>query len=395
MNGDVLDGVLVVAVLLFAVSGYRQGFIVGVLSFAGFLGGGVLGAKYATALHDAIVPGWNPALFGIVVVFVAASIGQVLATLVASLLRARLSWRPARVVDAAGGAVVSALSVLLVAWLVGTAVAHSSVAVLARQVRNSTVLAAIDSAMPDGARTWFSSFRRLIDNSGFPQVFGAIGPERIVPVAPPNPQLAGSRAVRLAQPSVLKVLGVARSCSRQLEGSAFVYAPRRVMTNAHVVAGVDAPRLYTADGSRSYDTRVVVYDPEADVAVLYVPELDRPALAFDPGGSGGDSAIVVGYPQNGPFTATPARIRTVQRARGPDIYQREQVTRQIFSVYATVRPGNSGGPLLSPAGKVYGVVFAAAVDDPKTGYALTAREVAKDAAAGRGATGAVDTGPCD
>src|SRR6201999_1576764 len=136
------------------------------------------------------------------------------------------------------------------------------------------------------------------------------------------PKLAHSRAVRIAEPAVVKIGGIASSCSRQLEGSGFVYAPDRVMTNAHVLAGVSAPTVETTDG-RALHARVVLYDPERDVAVLFVPGLNLSPLQFGGPMSHGQGAIVVGYPENGPFTAVAARIRSVQNARGPDIYQNQ------------------------------------------------------------------------
>jgi S1-C subfamily serine protease len=303
------------------------------------------------------------------------------------------------VVDSVGGAAVSVISVLLVAWLVGTALAHSALTGVGRQVRHSSVLSHIDDVMPDSARTWFSSFRRLLDQNGFPQVFGAISPEHIVKVPPPDPRVANSKAVRLARPSIVKITGVASSCRRQLEGSGFVYAPEHVLTNAHVVAGVHDPSVATVDG-RSFTAHVVLYDPSRDVAVLDVPGLAASALTFTGPASRGEGAVVAGYPQNGPFRPVAARIRGVEQARGPDIYQSHQVTREIYSVYSVVRPGNSGGPLLDATlvgGKpvVFGVVFAAAVDDSHTGYALTAREVASDARSGANATASVSTQGCD
>ena len=391
---DLLDVVLLLACAGFAVSGYRQGFVIGVLSFIGFLGGGVLGAKYAPSLHTAFGFRGSSALFGLLVVFVAATLGQLAATAVGVTLRRRITWHSARVVDNVGGGIVSVVSVLLVAWLVGTALAHSALGGLAKQVRHSVVLSHIDDVMPDSARTWFSAFRRLLDENGFPQVFGAISPERIIPVAPPDPAVANSRAVQVAEGDIVKVTGVASSCRRQLEGSGFVYAAQRVMTNAHVVAGVQDPTVETIDGKR-YPARVVLYDPKRDVAVLQVDGLTRAPLSFAGVAQRGQSAVVAGYPENGPFRPVAARVRGVESARGPDIYQSSQVTREIYSIYAVVRPGNSGGPLLAPDGRVYGVVFAAAVDDPNTGYALTAREVAPDARAGAGATGRVSTQGCD
>jgi len=286
------------------------------------------------------------------------------------------------------------VSVLLVAWFLGTALAHSALTGVARQIQHSRVLTAIDRMMPSSAKTWDAAFRRLVQQNGFPQVFGAIGAERIVPVSPPDPKVAASRAVRVAEPDIVKITGVANSCRRQLEGSGFLYASQHVMTNAHVVAGVHSPTVITSDGAH-LDATVVLYDPRRDVAVLYVPGFTRAPLSFAGVADRGQSAVVAGYPQNGPFTAVAARVRARQPAQGPDIYQSRQVTREIYAVYAVVRPGNSGGPLLAPDGQVYGVVFAASVDDPKTGYALTAHEVESDATSGAGRTAAVSTQGCD
>jgi S1-C subfamily serine protease len=391
---DTLDLVLIVICLGFGFSGYRQGFVVGVLSFAGFIGGGALGAKYANTLHSHFHVGIDATLFGLLVVVVAAVLGQLIATIIAASLRREMTWQPLRTADSLAGGLVSVVSVLLVAWLVGTALAHSSPAGVARQVRHSTVLRGVDTVMPSAARTWFSSFRRLLDQGGLPEVFGGIGPENIVPVAPPNPKLERSHAVRVAEPDVVKITGDATSCSRRLEGSGFVFAADRVMTNAHVVAGVAAPQVQTTDG-RTLRGRVVLYDPERDVAVLLVPGLGGSPLRFGRSLSRGNSAVVVGYPQDGPFSAVAARVRSVENARGPDIYEAQQVTRQIYALYAVVRPGNSGGPLLTPSGRVAGVVFAAAVDNSHTGYALTAAEVAPDASRGTHATATVSTQGCD
>jgi S1-C subfamily serine protease len=165
------------------------------------------------------------------------------------------------------------------------------------------------------------------------------------------------------------------------------------MTNAHVVAGVGRPNVQVGD--QVLQATVVVYDPDRDIAVLRVPGLTGTPLAFTDRARTGDSAIVVGYPQDGPFRADAARIRGIQDARGPDIYQRHTVVREIYALRARVRPGNSGGPLISPTGGVYGVVFAAAADDPQTGYALTAAEVRSDAVKGRTATERVSTQSCD
>jgi S1-C subfamily serine protease len=202
-----------------------------------------------------------------------------------------------------------------------------------------------------------------------------------------------SQAVRAARADIVKVRGIAPSCRRQLEGSGFVFAHERVMTNAHVLAGVRSPTV-EANG-RTYDAFVVLYDSKRDIAVLDVPGLGNKPLVFAGVANAGDSAVVAGYPQDGPFTAGAARVRSREQLRGPDIYQSSTVTRGIYSLRAKIRNGNSGGPLLAPDGRVYGVVFATSVDDPDTGYALTAGEVAVDARSGATATQPVSTRGCD
>ncbi len=391
---DLLDAILVVAVVSFGISGYRQGFLVGAMSFAGFLGGAVVGAKLAPSISQLIGTGRRSPVTGIVVVFAGAILGQLIASALGSWVRTRIRWQPAQLVDAIGGAVISAVSVLLVAWLMATAVNRSPYEALRRQVHGSGIIQAVDSLVPGSARQLFANFLRLVEQQGFPQVFAGLGGDTIVPVSPPNPALASSPAVAKTRPSVLKVTGAAPSCQKSIEGSSFVYSPQHVMTNAHVVAGVPHPSV-EVDGQELPAT-TVLFDPKRDVAVLYVPGLRQTPLPFAPRpASAGDSAIVLGFPENGPFTPVAARVRDRISAQGADIYSQSNVTREIYGLRAVVRPGNSGGPLINLTGQVYGVVFAAATDNADTGYALTADEVAGDAQAGAAATAPVSTRGCD
>jgi S1-C subfamily serine protease len=389
--GDLLDLILIVLAAAFAVAGYRQGFIVGVLSFAGFLGGAAIGAVFAPAIARALVhPPTRQALVAIIVVFLAAMIGQLLASAVGATLRSRVSWRPATFVDAA----VSVLSVLLIAWLIGSAVVNAPFATISTQVNHSEVLKGVDGVMPPSARTMFSDFRSLLASGPYTQVFGALGAEPPLTVAAPDPRVLSSAGLVRARDSIVKVMGVATSCSRRIEGSGFVFAPNHVMTNAHVVAGVNQDQtVYTRLGAH-FAARVVFFDPERDVAVLYVPGLNATPLTFAGPANQGDSAIVAGYPLDHAFTVVAARIDMNQTANAPDIYQAHTVTRQIYSVRALVQEGNSGGPLLAPSGQVDGVTFAAAVGVKDSGFALTASEVESDAQAARGATAAVSTHGC-
>lgn len=397
MLGDhILDLILLALLVLFGVSGYRQGFIVGSLSFIGFVGGGVVGMLVAPPLAKAVVSGpAQQALLAIVIAFLAATLGQLIASSLGSALRSRVTWDSARSVDAVAGAIVSTLSLLLVAWFIGTAVSNSPFQALRTQVNHSTVLKGVDNLMPDQATTWFSSFRGFVDKTEFPQVFGGLGGEPIVDVPPPDPRVLNTPELKAASRSVVKIKGMAPECQRQIEGSGFVFSPGRVMTNAHVVAGVqDGPQVITQDGS-TYRARVVLYDPKRDIAVLDVPGLQLPTLAFDGTAQTRDNAVVAGFPKGHPgFTVVPARIRADQEARGQDIYGTGMVTRDIYAIRGIVEAGNSGGPLLASNGKVYGVVFAAALDEAQTGYALTASEVAPDASAGVNSNTEVSTEKC-
>jgi S1-C subfamily serine protease len=389
---NVLDVLLIIAAVSFAVSGYRQGFIVGVLSFAGFLGGGLAGMVLLPQLFASIDPGVGAAVLLVGSVLALAALGQVLAAYLGGKVRQLVTWSPARAVDAGAGALVSVLAMLVIAWALGTALASSSVPPVARQVRNSQILGAVERVMPVPATGLFSSFQRVLDDSGFPDVFAGISPEQIVQVKQPDSALKRSPVVQRVAPSIVKVLGTAPDCRRQVEGTGFVYARHRVMTNAHVVAGVRRPQVLVGDDRLSAD--VVVYDPQRDIAVLAVRGLDAGALHFDRSASQNDDAIVAGYPNNGPFTVVPARIRSEIIARGSDIYGSSEVRREVYSIRAVVQPGNSGGPLLAADGDVYGVIFAASVEDPETGYALTADEVAPVASAGATATRPVSTQGC-
>ena len=205
---------------------------------------------------------------------------------------------------------------------------------------------------------------------------------------------AQSAVVAQVQGSVVKVSGVAASCSRQIDGSGFVFADERVMTNAHVLAGVSEPTVL-AEGE-TYDAIPVYVDQETDVAVLYVPDLPQVPLTFTttPADSGAD-AIVMGYPGGGGLYVGAARVRDRGAISGPDFRAEQTVVRDVYALYGQVRAGNSGGPLLASDGTVLGVVFASAVDDPDTGYALTDAEVADAISQGDTATAQVDTGPCE
>jgi S1-C subfamily serine protease len=395
--GDLLDLILLVLAAAFAVAGYRQGFIIGVLSFIGFIGGVAVGAIFAPRISRALASSlpWQ-AFIAILVVFGAAVLGMVVASSLGVTIRSRVRGRPATVLDSLGGAAVNVIAVLLVAWLIGSFVAYSPFPEISGQVNNSVVLKAVDRVVPHDALSLpgFPPLRSLLTSGPYTQVFSALGAESALGVPAPDPAVLKSAGLAADRDSIVKIVGIAPSCERRIEGSGFVISPGHVLTNAHVVAGVtQGPDVYTAD-SREYPATVVLYDPQIDIAVLDVPGLQAPALRFAGAAAYGAGAIVAGYPLDHPFTAGAARLDVAESAIGPNIYQDSQVRRQIYPIRALVRPGNSGGPLLAPDGEVYGVVFAAAVSLKDTGYALTAAEVAGDAARGEHDTAPVSTEAC-
>jgi S1-C subfamily serine protease len=398
---NVLDILLLVGAVWFAVIGYRQGFVVGILSVIGFLGGGLVAVYLLPVIWDQATDGSEvsstAAIVAVIIVIVCASVGQAFTTHLGNKLRRYITWSPARALDATGGSLVNVVAMLLVAWLIGSALAGTSLPTLGKEVRSSSVLLGVSRVMPDDASNWFTDFSSVLAQNGFPQVFSPFANEPITEVKPPDPALAGSPVAARAKKSIVKVVGMAPGCGKVLEGTGFVFSDRRVMTNAHVVGGVDEPTVQIGGEGRLYDAKVVLYDWQRDIAVLDVPDLDAEPLRFtdtDNDADSGEGAIVAGFPENGAYDVRSARVRGRIDADGPDIYHRGTVRRDVYSLFATVRQGNSGGPLLTPDGKVYGVVFAKSLDDPDTGYALTADEIRQDIELGRAANQQVDSQGC-
>ncbi|OEU95511.1 MarP family serine protease [Streptomyces oceani] len=396
---NVLDILLVLAAVWFAIVGYRQGFVVGVLSVVGFLGGGlaaifVLPVVWAELTDDA-PPGTLGVVTAVALVVVCASVGQAFTTHLGNKLRRYITWSPAKALDATGGALVNVLAMLLVAWLIGASLAQSALPTLSKEARASKVLHGVSQVVPEEANSWFADFSSVLAQNGLPQVFSPFSNEPITDVPAPDPGLANSPVAAQAKRSIVKVVGTATSCGKVLEGTGFVFDEGRVMTNAHVVGGVDEPTVQIGGEGPLHDAKVVLYDWERDIAVLDVPGLDTPALEFAEEDAGtGSSAIVAGFPENGAYDVRAARVRGRIDAGGPDIYRRGTVQRDVYSLHTTVRQGNSGGPLLTPQGEVYGVIFAKSMEDDDTGYALTVDEIRPDIQRGRTAERPVDSQGC-
>jgi S1-C subfamily serine protease len=392
---SVVDLVLIALALLFALSGFRQGLVVSATTILGYLAGAVLGAQLSGPVAERIDGSSVTRVFAaLVVVLAGALLGQILAGAVGRAVRRRVTWEPAKMLDSVAGALVSAAAVLLVAWMVASPLATSPFPSVSSAIRQSTLVEAVDRAVPDEVRSVYDSLREAIDRRGLPDVLDPLTPTQVRDVPPPDEGLLSTSVVASVKPSVVKITGIAASCSRQIDGSGFVYAPGRVMTNAHVLAGVTDP-VVIAEGEE-YDATPVFVDPLLDIAVLDAPGVPQAPLAFSTAHADtGDDSIIMGYPGGGPFWAGPARVRDRVDISGPDFRDTTTVVRDVYALFGSVRAGNSGGPLFATDGSVLGVVFASASDDPETGYALTGPQVAEAARLGSTATAEVSTGSCE
>ncbi len=370
-----LDIGIAVVAFLAGVSGWRSGALGSLMSFIGVVLGaaaGVLLAPHVVTHIDGTRAKTFATLFMILALVV---IGVIAGSVVGGAMRGAIRHGGARFVDSLVGVVLQVAVVLLAAWLMATPLMSSTQPSLVAAVRDSKVLQQVDRVAPPWIRDVVRKrLSGLLDSSGL-----QIGPNPIANVDDPDASLASSAVVSALRPSVVKVRGVATGCEKVLEGSGFVVAPNRVMSNAHVVAG-SASVTVESDG-QVYDAVVVSYDPNEDLSILEVPDLPAVPLQFaEKSAVTGTDALVLGFPGGGDFVATPARVRETIKLNGPDIYRSTTVTREVYTIKGVVRQGNSGGPLVNRSGQVLGVVFGAAVDDNDTGFVLTADEVSRQMA---------------
>lgn len=385
-----VDLVILLFLLSAAFHGYRQGAVVQVFSYLGFGLGLVAGAKLGPALSPLVQ---SPlAKMGVVVASflgMASVLGTVGRMAGARMTRGVISRAQLGPVNSLGGMGVATVATVLTVWLIGSLLAQVGLGSITPGFQQSRIMRGLTGRLPP-APSVFSRIQSFLP-SGFPPVFAELEPSP----APKVPVAAGPQvraAVRAAAPSVLRITSV--GCGRITTGSGFVAAPGLVITNAHVVAGVDRPLVQDSRVSRR--ASVVLFDPRLDLAVLRAAGLAGAPLRLMPGVAGrGQVGAVLGYPGGGPFVAQPGAVRSVfEDAVGRDIYSRDLVSRDVYQLDSSVHPGNSGGPFVSSSGQVIGVVFASSLVNPDIAYALTSTQVAPRLDQARQASGAVDTGPC-
>jgi S1-C subfamily serine protease len=373
-----VDVIAVVVIGLAALNGLRRGLVGGAFSLAGIVAGAYFGAKLAPQILSASESPYTPlvALGGAVVL--GAFLQSAAAAAGNAVRKSLFVVPPLRLLDSVGGLALGVAAGTAIVWVAGAVALHTPGQTrLREEVQRSRILNEINQRVPPS---------RLLDAIARVDPFAAIrGPQ--AQVAPPNPALIQSAGVKTARASVLRVTGTA--CGLGVEGSGWVAAPNLVVTNAHVVAGMKDARVDRGDGVYR-DAAVVAFDARDDVAVLRVEKLSAPSLTLvDP--IEGEAVAILGYPENGPFAATPGRIGQTAVVLTEDAYGRGPVPRRVTTLRGSVRHGNSGGPAVDVQGRVQATIFAARIGSA-SGYAVPSALVREELPA----VGAreVSTGTC-
>ncbi|HEX5859964.1 MAG TPA: MarP family serine protease [Microbacterium sp.] len=382
--------IVVIAILVIAVIiGATRGLLASVGSLVGLAAGG-LAAFWVIPLVNAAIP--DAAWRGAAVLAVAVGLlvaGSAIGSGIGMALRRGVDRTKLRGLERVLGAAVSVTVAALAVSLAGQSLAATGMPYVASAVSSSRILTAIEELTPRPLAATMAQLRGAAEE-GIPRLGQLLAPQ----LAPRIPDVAlDDPALTAAAQSVARVSGVAFACGITASGSGFVVAPGRVMTNAHVVAGVDRP-VVELPGREAREGRVVYFDPVDDIAIVAVDGLDAAPLALVPTLGVGSDAVVQGYPYGGPFTVGAARVLSVGSADVPDIYDESTAPREVYALAAQVRPGNSGGPLLATTGEVAGLVFARADGNDDLGYAMTPAELAPVVERLPGMDAAVASGSC-
>ncbi len=386
-----LDIAIIGVALIAAISGWRSGALGSLMSFIGVILGAIAGVMLAPHIVSHVDSPRGKLFTALLLILALVVIGEVAGVVLGRAVRGSIRSGPVRLADSLIGVGLQLVVVLIAAWLLGSPLTTSNQTSLASAARGSKVITEVDKYAPNWLRSVPKRMSALLSTSGLPEVLEPLRTP-VPTVDAPDATLADSLVVAKSRPSVVKIRGVATTCQKVLEGTGFVIAPNRVMSNAHVVAGSDSVTV-EAEG-QTYDATVVSYDPDADISILDVPTLPQQPLVFaDQPAKTGTDAVVLGFPGGGDFVATPARVREIIELSGPDIYKSKTVNREVYTIRGTVRQGNSGGPMINRAGQVIGVVFGAGVDDNDTGFVMTTDEVSRQLAK-IGNTAKAPTGAC-
>ncbi|MEJ7842343.1 MAG: MarP family serine protease [Rubrobacter sp.] len=377
-----LDFFIVLFVVLAVLRGVRTGFLAGVFSLVGVVVGASVGSRVAPSLAP---DGGNP-IYGLGITLIGivafAVLGEILARIVGGSLRNRLTGPASAALDGLGGGALGLALSLVLVWAVGVfALQSPPLTGLHPVVEKSEILRSLNERMPAGMLT-----RAVAEIDPLPEIRGP-NPD----VAPPEKGIVSDPEVRAASEGAVRVTGVA--CGYGVEGSGWVAARNIVVTNAHVVAGEAVTRVQPRGVGRSLRARVVLFDEKNDVAILRVRKLGLSPLPLAPPQMG-ESAAVIGFPQNGPLDVRPARTGETKPVISGDAYNEGPVERVVTGFRVFVRPGNSGGPAVNADGEVVSTIFASRADSSNAGFGIPSRLVERHLQAADGRTEPVSTGGC-
>ena len=384
------DLVLLVVLFIALMAGLSRGLLATLGGLIGLIIGGVAAFWAVPAVNDMLPTSEWRGPVSIAVALLLPLFGASLGAGLGHNLRQGVDRTSLRPLERLLGGVANVGVVALALSFVGNAVSATGAPGVASAVSSSAVLRTIDELTPPAVGRPLAEMRAFVLDDGLPRLNILMVP-RADPVVPDVD--LDDPALETSAQSVARISGVAYACGTSSTGSGFVVAPDRLVTNAHVVAGVDRP-VVELPGGAVREGRVVYYDPADDLAVIAVDDLDADPLGVAPTLSAGDRAVVQGYPYGGPFTSGSAGVLSVSTVRVPDSYGRGAAAREVYALAAVVRPGNSGGPLLTTDGDVAGVVFARDDSDQNVGYAMTSAELRPVAAQAEDLDTAVTTGQC-
>ncbi|MBI4729537.1 MAG: MarP family serine protease [Acidobacteria bacterium] len=388
-----VDLVVVAAIVAGLASGYRRGALMQAFSWGGFVIGLFAGGSIAPRVVEAANPR-SPLMRSGIAIGVFLGVAFLVETLTAILghrIRTKITARLAHDIDMVAGSLIAGFLALVSAWFLGITFKAGPSPQLAAAIRGSAILRWTDHVAPHPP-AFFAEIGRFLSRSGFPEVFAQLNPSLAPGVEPAPASLAGDPEIMAAAGLTYKI--ESRGCGGLVDGSGFPVGDRLVFTAAHVVAGTRDSRVIEPDGTR-YPATVVYVDTSKDIALLRLARLPGGALRIDPDHAArGTDGAAIGYPGGGPRKISPARVRARTDALGRDIYSRKLVQREIYVLRAKVRQGNSGGPFVDAAGRVRGMVFAAAADNSSESYALAETELERAFSRARRRTQPVATGSC-
>jgi S1-C subfamily serine protease len=386
-----LDVLLILLFLVFLGEGWRSGFARSVSTIAGTIAGGVI-AFFAIPFIAGIIP--LPFWRTVITIAVAVALllgGHAVGAAIGRAIRGRVADTALSAPDRVGGALANLITSALVTALIAGSVGALGIPFLSTAISDSWVLKGIERVTPEPVDAALARLRSIVLEEGLPSIGEALGG---IATSPGVPDVdTGTDALAAAAQSVVRISGNAYACGQNQSGSGFVVATDRIVTNAHVVAGVPEPVVEAPNG-QALDGRVVYFDPKDDLAVIAVSGLSVAPLDLSFTMGVGDEGVVDGYPFGGPFTTGPAEVLAVSTEQIADIYGQSTSPREVYSLAANVNPGNSGGPLLTTDGDIAGVVFARSATDADLGYAMTNAELGPVVDAAPGFATALNPGSC-